>query len=213
LKSFAETKMTPPDIDSIINNLSDAKLKKVMQKWLEQASAEGVESIGTQFALADDAAEAALLMRLGKIKRINDTLREELRTVLQDSMIAASEGRTLSEAETAKLLEESVEQVFASALHRAKTIARTEIHGAYSDARYTAMDMSHPYGKQWLSTKDDFTRDAHQEIDGEVRLWNDHFSNGLDRPYDPDGPAEEVINCRCVMVPIYDTDEFRELGG
>ncbi|MBQ8944909.1 MAG: hypothetical protein IJ050_10525 [Clostridia bacterium] len=56
--------------------------------------------------------------------------------------------------------------------------------------------------KQWLATKDERTRDSHAHLDGEIRKWNERFSNGLRYPQDPQGEAGEVYNCRCAMREI-----------
>ena len=46
--------------------------------------------------------------------------------------------------------------------------------------------------KQWLATKDERTRDSHAHLDGEIRKWNERFSNGLRYPQDPQGKAGEL---------------------
>lgn len=40
-------------------------------------------------------------------------------------------------------------------------------------------------------------------MDGETVPIDAKFSNGLRFPRDPDGPADEVINCRCVCTPNF----------
>ena len=48
----------------------------------------------------------------------------------------------------------------------------------------------------------DYRRD-HRRMDGETVPIDAKFSNGLRFPRDPDGPADEVINCRCVCTPNF----------
>jgi uncharacterized protein with gpF-like domain len=55
---------------------------------------------------------------------------------------------------------------------------------------------------EWLTARDDRVRDSHQELDGEVAAVGDRFSNGLLYPLDPAGPPEEIVNCRCVALPV-----------
>lgn len=67
--------------------------------------------------------------------------------------------------------------------------------------------------KEWMATLDGRTRDTHREIDGEKRpvgdMWHPmKFSNGCRYPCDPQGPAHEVFNCRCVLVG--DIEDFPE---
>jgi len=81
---------------------------------------------------------------------------------------------------------------------RAKTIARTETHGAFQKGNYEGYKQSGLPIKIWVNVGDANVRDSHN-IDGEEVGINDYFSNGLKFPGDPRGSAEEVINCRCSM--------------
>jgi uncharacterized protein with gpF-like domain len=59
--------------------------------------------------------------------------------------------------------------------------------------------------KQWLSTDDTRTRPTHNAADRQRTLLSEPFRVGtasLLFPGDPRGPAAEVINCRCSMLPI-----------
>lgn len=86
-------------------------------------------------------------------------------------------------------------------LSRTKTIARTEGHRiqqtSAADAQREAKKKGADVVKQWDASLDARTRDSHAAIDGEIREIDDKFSNGLRFPGDPNGPAAEVINCRC----------------
>ena len=86
---------------------------------------------------------------------------------------------------------------------RALMIARTEIGSAMNaaaQAGYVAGGATH---KGWLSARDDRVRDSHQDVDGEIVPIEQAFSNGLMHPSDPNGPPEEVINCRCTETPEF----------
>lgn len=54
-------------------------------------------------------------------------------------------------------------------------------------------------------------------MDGEVKELDEAFSNGLMFPGDPDGPAEEVCNCRCALLQrvrsALNSDETKILGN
>lgn len=126
---------------------------------------------------------------------ISGTLTEIARQILID---AFNEG--LGEDETASLLVDKV----GGSIESASRIARTEVHTAAniaSDtaARSTGLDMV----KEWASTDDSRTRQSHRDADGQRREMDEPFSVGgssLQFPGDPDGPAREVINCRCVAL-------------
>ena len=93
--------------------------------------------------------------------------------------------------------------------NRARTVARTEVVGAYNGGLYDAFSMivdADPetvYVKRWLATEDKRTRPDHVEADGQVVPWGQPFTVGgfaMQYPHDPDGPPQEVINCRCTLL-------------
>lgn len=90
-----------------------------------------------------------------------------------------------------------------------KMFARTAMTGAQNAGRDQRLMEAKSKGitvvKQWMATLDDHTRDSHAEIDGETIKVGDKwhpikFSNGCRYPADPEGPPQEVYNCRCTLV-------------
>jgi uncharacterized protein with gpF-like domain len=91
--------------------------------------------------------------------------------------------------------------------NRARVIARTEVtramnagvQGAGAEmARVTGRILS----KTWHAHSDDRTRTDHRTVDGQKVPFHQPFQVGawnLMFPGDPNGPADEVINCRCNM--------------
>lgn len=90
--------------------------------------------------------------------------------------------------------------------NRATTIARTETTKAVSKGRQIGFDQAKELGikfkKQWSSAHDGRTRETHRQLDGEVVENDKTFSNGLQYPGDSNGRKDEIINCRCAMIPI-----------
>ena len=88
--------------------------------------------------------------------------------------------------------------------NNAMRITRTEAHRiqikATADAQYKAKEKGADVVKQWDASLDKRTRDSHAKVDGEIRELDEKFSNGLMYPGDPNGRAEEVINCRCALL-------------
>jgi hypothetical protein len=91
--------------------------------------------------------------------------------------------------------------------NRARTVARTEVVGAYNGglhdafAMIVANDPDTEWVKRWLATEDQRTRPDHREADGQTVPFAQPFIVGgyqMMYPHDPDGPPHEVINCRCV---------------
>ena len=87
--------------------------------------------------------------------------------------------------------------------NKAMRIARTEGHRIQQTASYDAQKKAKEKGadivKQWSAALDGRTRDSHRRVDGEIRELDKSFSNDLMYPGDPNGPAAEVVNCRCTI--------------
>lgn len=102
---------------------------------------------------------------------------------------------------------------------RARTIARTESHGARNVAAMGMLQrFESAYGvppgvmrKQWQATEDERTRHTHDEADGQTVNFSDPFMVGgfaLAFPGDPAGPPQEVINCRCTPIAVFDPEDL-----
>lgn len=88
-------------------------------------------------------------------------------------------------------------------------------HSAYEDADSVVAE-------EWLTAVDGREREAHGGVDGQIVAVESLFLVGgeeLRYPGDPQGSPENIINCRCTVVPVFRdqlTDsEFAELesGG
>ena len=145
------------------------------------------------FTLVDTPAMAALENKLIKVVGINDTVREQLR----DSLI---EG--IAQMETTAELMERVKQVYNFAQSRSLTIARTETGQAAGVARDAAMGQMQVVKHRWVTAGDEHVRTFHQDLNGVVVERGQLFPNGCRFPFDPSGPAKEIISCRCVAAPL-----------
>lgn len=98
------------------------------------------------------------------------------------------------------------------AKYRAERIARTEIIGTSNWAGLAsaqAAGVENMVRKKWLATTDERTRQNHIDMDSHPSIGiNEKFQvpklgGGFDEmsyPGDPDGSAENVINCRCTII-------------
>lgn len=95
--------------------------------------------------------------------------------------------------------------------NRAVTVARTETMGAVNAGAFRSAELeAEARGdvapmKVWIATDDRRTRPTHDEADGQRTLLRSPFQVGgaqLLFPGDPTGPAQEVINCRCTILPV-----------
>jgi len=131
---------------------------------------------------------------LNQAKDINETTRDKLRKTLSEGIEAG---------ESIPKLRDRVSQVFTEAkTSRARKIAITETHNTVGYGTFETYKGANLQKKEWLTTIDGREREWHAAINGEVVDIDKPFSNGLMFPGDASGPAEEVVNCRCVLLPI-----------
>jgi len=156
----------------------------------------GIVFDAPNWSIMNTGAIAKIETRLTNIGGVVKTIRDHVGGVVEEAL---REG--LSEKATAELLRNT----YNIASNRAPTIARTEIGGVIMDARDEAFkDVGIEY-TEWSSSRDAKVRATHQ-IDGEIVAMGETFSNGLLYPNDPAGPAEEVVNCRCINLPVKPED-------
>lgn len=130
--------------------------------------------------------------RMGITVEIGDHIREAVGKTLAQGY-ASGEG--LSE------LVSRIQRVFNAGAQRARTIARTEINSANNNARHEIMKDAGVARKSWLTAADEHVRESHVTAGQEgIIPFAQKFSNGLDAPHDPNGPASEIISCRCVAL-------------
>ena len=85
-----------------------------------------------------------------------------------------------------------------SNLYRAERIARTEVGSASNEASMAgAKSLGESLRKVWMGFNDGRERESHIALNGTTIEMDDEFMPGLAYPCDPNGDAEEVINCRC----------------
>ena len=88
--------------------------------------------------------------------------------------------------------------------------ARTAITGAENAGRVARMEEAQDMGitvqKQWIATLDSRTRDAHQDLDGQIQDPDKPFKSALGDimfPGDPSADPANVFNCRCTLGYYY----------
>lgn len=158
------------------------------------------------FNLQDPKALAWIEKKVTKIvKEANGFTQESLSTkIVKEIERGLAEG--FSRSETIREIEKRIEEIYDFAVEgRAERIARTEIISASNKGSIEGMSVTGVEKKEWLATKDDKTRESHEEIDGQVVAIGDSFIVGnskMDFPGDPDALPEEIVNCRCTILPV-----------
>ncbi|MCI0531889.1 MAG: phage portal protein [candidate division Zixibacteria bacterium] len=133
-----------------------------------------------------------------QLAEINDTTAQAIQKII---LQAIEDGKTVDQLKS-QLLDYYGDILTKS---RAATIARTETAGAYNFGRFASMSQSNLVDKKrWLTSHDDKVRDSHKTEESRDPIPMDQpFSIGVMYPGDPGGAPEEVINCRCSLIPIY----------
>ncbi|MDB4277801.1 phage head morphogenesis protein [Gammaproteobacteria bacterium] len=144
-----------------------------------------------------DAAIAQWIRAFGgeKITQITATTMADINAIVANGI---QEG--LSEREIGKAI--NLIAPTKSAL-RSQTIARTESHSSSQGISLSVAGESEiPMVKVWLASGGERTREAHNDANGQtVSLASPFIVDGeeLDFPGDPNGSAENIINCRCAV--------------
>ena len=195
-------KVTRPDMGAIDDAVNLEKLVRLVTGFLTDAGVIGWSQIlGRDFSEPPQAVLDMVAGRATMVRNIGENARKEIRNIVGEAIDSG-----LSEADTRELLMERLDHSISNLQSRATAIARTEVHTAHSIARHDAMEETGPVGKRWIAAID--ARESHAECEGQgVIKWDEPFANGLQFPHEPGGPAEEVINCRCILEPIYAGEE------
>lgn len=106
-------------------------------------------------------------------------------------------------------VQQEVSRVFTQmSAGRALTIARTETGMLANRMRREGMRKEGVEKREWTTSNDELVRPTdpkqkanHRVLEGEIVKGDDLYSNGLRWPMDPNGKAEEIINCRCNEIP------------
>lgn len=198
--------------DEIAKNLFDLTVEnEILRRDIGIAIAQIVESGGAE-AIADfglpidfDINAPGVQMQIEnfatKISVFNNHSRAKVQALLLeglnrgDSIAEISKGlRTLYASWTDKTLDNN----------RARRIARTEVNGMANAGAAEAYQQA-DLGKEWLATLDGATRPEHIVADGQRVGAKESFDVGgelLRFPADPAGSPENIINCRCSMIPV-----------
>lgn len=155
-----------------------------------------------------------------RVSRIQDSSRDRVIKAIRKAQVDfLNEGSTIDQLSNA--IQENVKSVYETfSKSRARTIARTETTVAANEgSRAAAKSLGVPnLKKEWVSGDDSRTRGSdpsddsnHKSMNGVKVEINEKFlvpskdgPDSMDGPGDPSAPADQVVNCRCILV--YDDD-------
>ena len=183
--------------------------KPIILGAVEQGGKQALVDLGLaiNFNVTDPRVQEFIAKKVPKFSfDVNNTTLDQLRREFKNALDAG---------EGIDLITKRVEKIFGfPEKFRNKRIAQTEIVGAMNRGGHEGKVQSGVVKeKEWVSTRDNLTRDTHLAIDGEVRLLEKRYSNGLMHPGDYAGPAAEVINCLIdPKVPIFTDTGWRPVS-
>lgn len=172
-------------------------MKGGLSEVLIAAAEQFSEELGLDdpWKMEDPAVGQAVASRENKMKDASERIWKDVSETISEGIEAGE-----SNAKIAARIREAFNGI---SKERSETIAQTEVAAAYGQARQRGMQENGVTYKKWLTARDEKVRTSHQDVDGDIVGTNEHFHVGsslLLHPGDPNGPAEEVINCRCVCV-------------
>lgn len=206
----AETKRKPyrADIETIVFDKGKAI------RFTEEATLELYRRIAKAggdraFKLADIAGvfdlndpEASRHMRAKQqllARKVNDTTW---------SSVTERLGAGIDAGESIQQLADGVNEIMLDRFASKHTIARTEVVGCMNGGLHDGHKQAGMTDKTWLTAGDEVVRDPHIALNGTTVGIDEKFVTfnrigtkaELLYPGDPDGGAEQVINCRCTTV-------------
>ncbi len=143
-----------------------------------------------------------------KVVMITDTTKKEIKDIVSK---AIAEGKGIGE------MADMIDDLYLAHIipNRSETIARTEVISSSNFAsQKAAKNLPIVVNKIWLPTPDERTRESHKAMFNRPAIGlNEQFQvpkltkdgqlaggfENLDYPGDPDGAANNVINCRCAI--------------
>lgn len=200
-------------------NIDPGRVSDHQQFWTEQVDAEIRPVIGSVLGDAwrrvtaagdpptDPYVSTYLNAAGNRLKRVPDEVY---------ALIVIEVERGITEGRSLQNVRDEIQTILTASAtdrwpNRAMTVARTETIAAVNAGIFRAAQLEAeergdvaPF-KQWISTDDKRTRPTHDEADKQRTLLSEPFRVGgapLMFPGDPRGPAAEVINCRCSLLPI-----------
>lgn len=210
LKRVTKSKQPSLDGDEFLFDEDEAnqallkiyKAQVEAQIYLEASKLKEELGAFVNWGVSDPLIQSFIKNRRAALDAINTTTIETFKDKISEA-VAEGYNKVWTPQQFAKSIKEALGDAGEIRKNQARTIARTETGIISADARYDCFVKEEIEENQWTTSNDDKVRDTHAEENGNVVPVGEPFPvTGLIHPSDPDGPAEEVINCRCVAVAV-----------
>jgi len=177
----------------------DVDLQKLARQFHIQALETGEKQIGdllgidTVVPIDDQRVIDFLAEKANQIVSVNETTADRIMETIR---------ALVGESATPEDIGRDIRDLYNLRSEQSKLIARQEVGSALNGGRYIQLGEDDISTHEWLTSRDNRVRESHAAIDGEMVSVGDRFSNGLEYPQDPMGDPSEVINCRCITLPV-----------
>lgn len=183
-------------IDKVIEK-SKKNLAVLAAAYMKEATEMGIEQmnelLGSGFSMLDDDVLEFIEQKVVLIVGIDDTTKEWVRKTVRDGI---DNGMTVDE------IADQIRDDYNFGPGRALRIARTEMSSCINGGRYLTMLNEGITEHEWLTSRGKNVRKSHQSEEGSVvKIGKPFPATKLLFPGQPDGPANEIINCRCITIP------------
>jgi HK97 family phage portal protein len=151
---------------------------------------------GVGFNINDPQIIAFLTEKPIMVGRVVNTVRNQIRQALIDGMSAN---------ESIEQIATRIKKVMSNGHNRAMTIAVTEVGSALNFGRSIEIRDAGYTKKKWYTALDERVRPDHRVMHGRVVNVDTPWIVGgasLRYPGDPYGPARQIVNCRCIELPV-----------
>lgn len=140
------------------------------------------------------------------ITGLRDETINQINGVLNRGMLAGKDAYTVGREIDSEVLGVKEERGIS---YKAEKIVRTENNRVYNMSEQGRIEqiagVIPGLKKEWAAVIDNRTRPSHLAAHGQIVDWDADFEVGghsCSYPNDPSLPPEEVVNCRCRMIPI-----------
>ena len=210
------------NIDDILNVLEAArKLVRNIEPGMMDAIREGfrtgrlrIDAEGPPFDPDNPRVQQVTQELIDVIQNVPRTSRGRLQEIVLEGY---ADGKDLSTVvDEVQQLYQGSEATEGMTRSRARTIARTTSTAAFEAGQRYSFEANGIAAREWLTTRDGRQRRGHGEANGqrqpmdqpfEVRADTDRPFEQLQFPGDPNASAENVVNCRCTVLPSFGDEQ------
>jgi HK97 family phage portal protein len=187
-------------------------IKRVKPTLLEVAKLGGkqiLKNLGAANRFELVSMDAFMKQQTILLEEVNEYTREALIAGANDILDGVVDGDSLDD--TIDKMQDSFKGIFNKTEARRRTIARTETMRAMNGGRMEQMKDIGVEKKQWLAIMDGNVRDSHANLNETIKplgeSWDTIEGNSLEYPGDPTADPGDTINCRCVLIPVFEGNQ------